>query len=123
MIRVRAATKGGALVRIQATGHAGYADSGSDIVCAAVTAVMATTYTALTDLLDLEVEGCFEAGWLSIALTDADDAASRRDDEKIAILMDSCLLGLRQIAESYGRWVRVEEVEDLSADGQRTTRR
>ncbi len=113
MIRVQASRRDGDIVRITASGHAGYDEAGRDIVCAGVTAIMTTVYAALTDLLSVRPEASFVEGRLEIDLGAVCGRLAAKDGNEISaptwaqaqLLMETCLLGLRQLAGSYGRWI------------------
>lgn len=121
MIRVQASRRNGDIVRITASGHAGYDEAGRDIVCAGVTAIMTTIYSALTDLLAVKPDASFEEGRLEIDLDAVhqklavtnENERSARTWAQAQLLMETCLLGLRQLAGSYGRWIRLSAEETL----------
>ncbi|MDI9496914.1 MAG: ribosomal-processing cysteine protease Prp [Bacillota bacterium] len=121
MIRVQASRRDGDIVRITASGHAGYDKAGRDIVCAGVTAIMTTIYSALTDLLAVRPEASFAEGWLEIdlrAVHGKQEVANRNEISartwiQAQLLMETCLLGLRQLAESYGHWIELGAEETL----------
>ena len=78
-------------------GHAGYADSGNDIVCAGISAIAINTVNSLEQLTKahLEVKSRSEDGYLSCRFKEP-------LDEKQKLLMDSFVLGIQQIVKSYG---------------------
>ncbi len=82
---------------IELSGHAGYSEYGQDIVCAAVSALalnMANSVEAFTeDPFSGEVEE--KNGNFTFCFTGSVSRESR-------ILMDSLILGLKNIRESYG---------------------
>ena len=77
-------------------GHAEYDDPGRDIICAAVSVLelnLANSVSGLTDArfsCEVGEEGSFFFSLPS------------RENEKAALLLDSCLLGLEAIREEYG---------------------
>ena len=113
MIRVRAERgREGFLFVIEAKGHANYAKQGQDVVCAAVTAIVAACANALTDLLHVDVAYHMEAGDVGFRLKEVD---ARTKD--VRLLTESCLLGLRQIAAGYPANLCVREVPRERRDG------
>ena len=90
-------------------GHAGYAASGSDIVCAAVSVLVINTinsikaFTQDTPSVRMEeAEGIVECRFLKKASKEA------------ALLLDSMLLGLSGIEKEYGRkYIRCEVLPTL----------
>ena len=92
-----------------ASGHAGYAPEGSDIICAAITAIAATTIGSLTDIANLNITHQMDDGYIS-CLTPEPESMPSGQYLIAKTLMDAMALGCRQIENSYGRkYVRVIE--------------
>lgn len=100
----------GALRGFRAAGHAGFAERGADIVCAAVSALTEVTVLGLQARLGLEpaVEMDEERGLLLCTL-DRDGTPpemwARAQD-----LLETLALGLGEIAKEYADYIRVREV-------------
>ena len=96
----------GALTGYRASGHTGYAEAGSDIVCAAVSALTQTTLNGLKDVLKAPVmfEIDDEAAILEARLT---PEASEEQVDRAQLLLLTLLEGLRAIERSYPRNVRI----------------
>lgn len=85
-------------------GHAGYAESGQDIICAAVSALTMTAVNSVES---------FTGDTFSY---DEDEKAGRMDfqivspmSEASELFLKSMLLGLSMIEESYGRkYIRID---------------
>lgn len=80
------------------TGHSGYADSGKDIVCAAISVLVINTINSLDQLARMELkivtnekEGLIDCRFTSLG------------NEKAKLLMDSMILGLKEIKKQYGK--------------------
>ena len=56
MTTARFFTTGSRIYAVEVTGHAGYADAGEDIVCAAVSATLDFTSCLLADVMGLEIK-------------------------------------------------------------------
>ena len=88
-------------------GHAGYAESGSDIVCAAVSALAQNTVNSIErftkDRFSVDVDG--ENGGLYLRMEPGYSKGSK-------LLLDSLILGLQGIEEEYMDYLDVifEEV-------------
>ena len=95
-----------------ASGHAGYASEGPDIICAAITAIAATTIGSLEDIAKLSITHQMEDGFITCSTPEPESMPSGQ--YLIAkTLMDAMALGCRQIENSYGRkYVRVIEATD-----------
>ncbi len=88
------------------SGHAGYADHGSDIICSAVSALAVTTVNALESLAHVYVEAEQDDGYISCQFPNG-------LNDKGKLLVDAMILGMQQIRECYGKrytQVRFEEV-------------
>lgn len=105
MIKVVITKNKGRYVGLESQGHAGYAEEGQDIVCAAVSALIITTANALDAFTDdsyvLETDDGFVC-W------EFQDEVSERG----TLLMDALVLGLTEIENSYDKkYLRLETRE------------
>ena len=97
MITVTVARSGSRISRITASGHALYDEPGSDIVCAAVSALMINTANSLEQFTDDDLvieEDPENGGYLSISL-------EGEISDEADLLMRSLLLGLESIQQNY----------------------
>ncbi|GAB6877235.1 ribosomal-processing cysteine protease Prp [Thermaerobacter litoralis] len=97
----------GAITRFEITGHAGFAERGEDIVCAAVSALGQAAILGLEEVLNLvpEVE-LDEEGRLVCQLP----AAVPPEVERAAqAILETARVGIQAIAGDYDDYVRVEE--------------
>ncbi|MCR4749614.1 MAG: ribosomal-processing cysteine protease Prp [Lachnospiraceae bacterium] len=92
----------------EAYGHAGYAKAGIDVVCSAISILVSNTINSLELLchekIDVTVDE--ESGLMRCVFKDVPSDSSQ-------LLVDSMLLGLRQIQDEYGNKyidIRLEEV-------------
>lgn len=91
----------------QIKGHAGYAESGYDIICASVSALSINCINSIERFTDDAFETACEeeSGFLELMVKSVSMESK--------LLLDSFVLGLAQIEESYGSQfiqVRFEEV-------------
>ncbi len=90
-------------------GHAGFANKGTDIVCAAASMLIINTINAMEALTDTIPEVKEKDGYLGAGF-------SKAPDEKAKLLMDAMVFGLNCVAEEYGnRYITVMEKEDKDA--------
>ena len=85
-------------------GHAGYASTGNDIICAAVSALVFTTINSVEELTDcgFEVEEDEKKGRIYFRLKDG-------SNDDAVLLLKSLKLGVEQIQKSYGKkYIRIE---------------
>ena len=106
MIRVAFFRKEGRIIGFESEGHAGYADSGYDIVCAAVSALLITCVNGLESVVSIEptVRQNDEVGYLKAELPDRLDEAQLHD---AGIVLDVTEQGLQAIAQQYPGFLRV----------------
>ena len=85
-------------------GHADYADSGEDIVCAGISALVINTVNCLQDILEIPVSVVYDDdGNIECSLPGP-------ADEKAALLIDSMVHGLEWIRIQYGdEYLRIEQ--------------
>ncbi|NLK89182.1 MAG: ribosomal-processing cysteine protease Prp [Clostridiaceae bacterium] len=92
----------GYIRRFVASGHAGYAPEGSDIICAGISAIAQTIIGSLQDLAGLEPVFTLTDGLIEIQTVDPGDM---NPDQyvKARILTEALAIGCIQIEHSYGR--------------------
>ena len=78
----------------QVSGHAGYADSGYDIICAAVSVLTVNTVNSIETLTGDAAEDFEEDGFLSCRFPNGLSEGGK-------LLMNSMILGLQQIEANY----------------------
>lgn len=84
---------------IKISWHANYAVSGSDIVCAGVTALTQTLIKSIEDLTDDKIEYEISPGRVDIKYGDL--------SEKSRTLVDSFFIGVCMIADEFPEYVRI----------------
>lgn len=92
-------TKSGEYLRFTCDGHAGYADYGNDIVCAAISILVINTVNSLEEITGeaIQVEADEKAGRIICTFL------RQPLKETSVALMDSLILGLGQIEAQYGK--------------------
>ncbi|PWJ49136.1 Uncharacterized conserved protein YsxB, DUF464 family [Faecalicatena contorta] len=84
---------------IRVFGHAGYAPSGQDIVCAGVAALSQTLAASLDNLVEDNPEYTLDSGVFILKTKDL--------SEKAKLLVDSFFIGVCGIADTYPDYVRI----------------
>ena len=96
----------GTLTGYRAQGHTGYAEAGSDIVCAAVSALTQSTLNGLRSVLKAPV--MFEIDERSARLeAQLTPEATDEQVDQAQLLLVTLLEGLQAIERSYPRNVRI----------------
>jgi uncharacterized protein YsxB (DUF464 family) len=106
MITITVKKSNGSYTDFVSKGHAGYANAGQDIVCAAVSALIITTVNSLEAFTEEDFQVKEDDGYVSIHFT-------KTNTEQGKLLMDSLILGLTEIEHSYNNrylTVKVKEV-------------
>ena len=105
MITVTVSKKNNSYVSFTSKGHAGYAEEGYDIICAAVSALIINTVNSLEQLTGDQNQEESD-GFVSFSFM-------KPVTKEGTLLMDSLVLGLTEIENSYSKRylkVKVREV-------------
>lgn len=109
MIYINIKKKGKYIQTIEAVGHSGYAESGKDIVCSAVSTLMQSLILGLEKVLkitpEVEVDENVPIIKVQVCLDMDDDMMSH-----VQVLMKSTRLGLKDIADSYPKFIKIKEM-------------
>lgn len=92
------------------SGHAGYCKKGSDIVCAAVSALVFTSVLALEKLLELPLTvnqdddgGIVDCCWVNVS-----EGYDNKRVYETDLIIKVMLLGLTEIQQQYPEFLRIE---------------
>jgi len=98
----------GSIKSLNIKGHSGYAEEGQDIICSAVSATAYTAAGALQELAGLK--NCYreKEGYMLITLSQEMEAQQKAIAE---IILETSVIGFKQIELSYGKYVLVVEEE------------
>lgn len=105
MTRVTIRRSGAAIISISAEGHSGYAEAGSDIVCAAVSSATRLTINALTEIASISGEITVDGDKPLMGF------AFRTQGDAMAPMAQAFLrayqLEIEQIAAEYSKYIEV----------------
>ncbi|HEY8350184.1 MAG TPA: ribosomal-processing cysteine protease Prp [Clostridiales bacterium] len=103
----------GPIRSIEISGHSGYAEAGSDIICSAAAAIGYTAAGGLESLAGLR--GCYKTddGYMLIRLPEQMDEKQR---SIASIIMETAAIGFKQMEFSYAEYVSVKDEEVRSDD-------
>lgn len=89
-------------------GHSGFAASGADIVCAAISMLIINTINSLEKLAgeDMEMDTNEETGFINCVFVN-------ELSEKGRLLIDSMILGLSSVEQQYGKKYLVLKFEEV----------
>ena len=97
MITVEIRKSNGEYTGFSSKGHAGYAEAGFDIICAAVSALTVNTINSIEKFTDDAFKAEAKDGMLRWKFTEFPLS------KETNLLMDSLILGLYDIRENYGK--------------------
>lgn len=95
----------GSITAYRVSGHAEYAESGKDIVCAGVSAVAIGMVNAVEAQLNIRLLADMRKGWLDVTVPDVSDQALA---DKLQLLLESMVVMLQSIQQSYGEYVNIQ---------------
>mgnify|MGYP002795661966 CR=1 FL=1 len=101
--------EGERIVGFTVQGHSGYADEGSDIICAAVTSAVRLTECAVNDVLGLEAAVKVKQKDASISLK-LPSALGQTNESTCQTLLAALMVHFVQLAEEYPDHITVLEV-------------
>lgn len=100
--------KGASIIGFRAKGHAGYAEHGEDIVCAAVSAITQTALIGITENISCPCSVDISDGRLELII---DDSAAAEKRDKAELILGVMLSGLRSIESQYDNYLKVKKKE------------
>ncbi|CAH0346359.1 ribosomal-processing cysteine protease Prp [Bacillus sp. CECT 9360] len=88
------------------SGHADFAENGSDIVCAGASAVSFGAVNAIFELVKVkpEIEQGGEGGYLRCVIP---EDITGEAQEKIQLLLNGMLISLQTIERNYGQYIKI----------------
>lgn len=104
MIRVRFDREQGALAGVSVTGHAGYADRGEDIVCAAVTSAVQLTANGITEILGIPMPVTVRENLVEYHLP-------KPGDQQAIAFLEALKLHLEIISRDYEKTIQITVTE------------
>ncbi|QWU15082.1 hypothetical protein SAMN04487895_108279 [Paenibacillus sophorae] len=106
-VRITRDSSQGAIIGFAVNGHAEYDKRGRDIVCAGVSTVTVGTVNAIEALTGVVLDSSMKDGFLSGTLLPIEDPETAA---KVQLLLESMVVMLNTIAESYGKYIQIQEV-------------
>ena len=107
MTRVEFFDQDGRITGFSCSGHSGYAEEGSDIVCAAVSTAVKFAETTLSEVLGEHVKTKVEEEQTRISLT---LPATCEDEDSAQAVLTGMMLTLCSLRDEYPDYIEVLEV-------------
>lgn len=101
MTTIRIFRTEGHITAVSVEGHAGYAEEGSDIVCAAVSSLAQGALLGVRKVAGIDAESRVSEGRLTFRLPEY--------NEKSDAILETMRLALRDVMEGYRRYIRMED--------------
>lgn len=112
MTKVTFSSRGDMLLSVDLLGHAGYAEEGEDIVCAAISSAVMLTHALLFDVQKLPVDTLIEDEGAHIRITLPQGAGMARGQDALNALR----LHLTELEQTYPEFLSVMEVHADAED-------
>lgn len=100
MIRIKIVKRDNKILNIKIKGHAGYAESGKDIVCSAVSSMVITTINNILSLSD-NIDYNKDKSGLMINVIKIDDVNQK--------LLNNMISMLKELENDYSKYIKITE--------------
>ena len=108
MTKVEIFRKNGNIIGYKASGHSGYSEQGSDIICSAISTSLQMTLIGIQEILKLKVDFKINDGFLDVDLKNI----SQNKLTQTNILTESMAIFLKELTKQYPKYIRLVEKED-----------
>ena len=108
MIKVEIFRKNGNSIGYKASGHSGYSEQGSDIICSAISTSLQMTLIGIQEVLKLKVDFKINDGFLDVDLKNI----SQDKLTQTNILTEAMAIFLKELTKQYPKYIRLVEKED-----------
>lgn len=94
------------IVGFESSGHSGYAEYGSDIVCSAISSILLTSIIGLERVLGVAIKTTRDdkKGYLKVVLKN-----SELDAQKSQVIFQTMLQGLKEVERAYKKYLKLED--------------
>lgn len=101
MIKVTFKLSGSLICGFNVSGHSGYSDEGSDIVCAAVSSAVIMAANTITEVQHINAEVTDSDGFVNLNL-------SETEAEKAQDVLQGLRLHLNALSEQYSKYIKLK---------------
>lgn len=108
MTKVEIFRKNGNIIGYKASGHSGYSEQGSDIICSAISTSLQMTLIGIQEVLKLKVDFKINDGFLDVDLKNI----SQNKLTQTNILTEAMAIFLKELTKQYPKYIRLVEKED-----------
>ena len=108
MTKVEIFRKNGNIIGYKASGHSGYSEQGSDIICSAISTSLQMTLIGIQEVLKLKVDFKINDGFLDVDLKNISlDKLTQTN-----ILTEAMAIFLKELTKQYPKYIRLVDKED-----------
>ena len=108
MTKVEIFRKNGNIIGYKASGHSGYSEQGSDIICSAISTSLQMTLIGIQEVLKLKVDFKINDGFLDVDLKNISlDKLTQTN-----IHTETMAIFLKELTKQYPKYIRLVEKED-----------
>lgn len=108
MTKVEIFRKNGNIIGYKASGHSGYSEQGSDIICSAISTSLQMTLIGIQEVLKLKVDFKINDDFLDVDLKNISlDKLTQTN-----ILTEAMAIFLKELTKQYPKYIRLVEKED-----------
>ena len=108
MTKVEIFRKNGNIIGYKASGHSGYSEQESDIICSAISTSLQMTLIGIQEILKLKVDFKINDGFLDVDLKNI----SQDKLTQTNILTEAMAMFLKELTKQYPKYIRLVEKED-----------
>ena len=108
MTKISIYRKNDSIIKYVVDGHSGFAKSGEDIVCSAISTVAYTTINGITDVLGISVGYEVRDAYIECIVP---EDLSDSEREKVDILLDTMYLSFVNLEEQYKEYITIIDME------------
>lgn len=109
MTVVKIFRKNGNIIGYKASGHSGYSEQGSDIVCAALSTALQLPLLSMQEILKIKPKFKInEDGFLEVDL----ESLNREYIEKLDLSLETMVLFIKELSKQYPKNIKLVEKED-----------
>ena len=108
MIVITVIKKNQNILTLEATGHSGYAESGKDIVCSAVSTLMQSLLNGLLEVVKITPKFNIDEDLAHMSISVDINEKKMKD---IQILMQTTYLALKSIQQGYHKFIKIKEMQ------------
>ena len=98
------------IITVEATGHSGYAEEGSDIVCSAVSTLMQNLANGLTEVVKANAKVIVDEDIPHISVTLCEQNVEK--NKYAQMLMQTTVLSLKEVANGYSKFIKIKEKQN-----------